>query len=129
LSRKGVSVVLYDRDCGFCRWSADRILAWDRARRLRAVAIQSVEGARLLAALDPDARLGSWHLVDADGRLHSGGAAAEPLARLLPGGQPLASLFAVFPGLTARAYTFVARHRALWARVLRIDAACDVRQR
>jgi predicted DCC family thiol-disulfide oxidoreductase YuxK len=108
LSRKGVSVVLYDRDCGFCRWSADRILAWDRARRLRAVAIQSVEGARLLAALDPDARLGSWHL---------------------PGGQPLASLFAMFPGLTARAYTFVARHRALWARVLRIDAACDVRQR
>ena len=93
------------------------------------MAIQSDEGARLLAAIEPEARLDSWHFIEPDGRLSSGGAAAEPLARMLPGGRPLAALFAEFPGLTARAYSFVARHRDVWARVLRIDARCAVRSR
>jgi predicted DCC family thiol-disulfide oxidoreductase YuxK len=122
------SVVLYDGDCGFCRWSVDKVLAWDRARRVRAVPIRSDEGDRLLAALEPAARLASWHLVAADGRLYSAGAAAEPLARLLPGGRPLAALFGAFPGLTARAYGFVSDHRDVWARILRIDAGCEVRR-
>ena len=34
------AVVLYDDQCGFCKWSLDRVLAWDRHRALRAVAIQ-----------------------------------------------------------------------------------------
>src|SRR5207245_9789881 len=42
-------VILYDQDCGFCKWSLDKILAWDRSKRLRAVPIQSDEGERLLA--------------------------------------------------------------------------------
>jgi predicted DCC family thiol-disulfide oxidoreductase YuxK len=123
------AALLYDEDCGFCKWSLDKILAWDRAKRLRPVPIQSEDGARLLASLDPDARLDSWHLVDAQGRVFSGGAAAEPLSRLLPGGRPLAALFAFFPGATERAYRYVARHRDRWARLLKIPADCDVRQR
>ena len=47
-------VVLYDADCGFCRWSLDKILRWDRCRQLRAVAIQSEEGDRLLAGMSED---------------------------------------------------------------------------
>ena len=82
------SVLLYDQDCDFCRWWLDKILAWDRAKRVRPVAIQSEEGSRLLAPIAPDTRLDSWHLVRADGRLFSAGAAAKPLARLLPGGRP-----------------------------------------
>lgn len=128
MSRAAQSVVLYDEDCGFCRWSLDKILAWDRAKRLRPIAIQSEEGSRLLAAIAPDARLDSWHLVRADGKLFSAGAAVEPLARLLPGGRPLAAVFAAFPGLTERAYGFAARHRFWLARLLRVDANCQVRR-
>jgi predicted DCC family thiol-disulfide oxidoreductase YuxK len=122
-------VILYDQDCGFCKWSLDKILAWDRSRRLRPVAIQSEEGGRLLAAVDPVARLDSWHLVLSDGRLFSAGAAAAPLARILPGGRPLAAVFGALPTQTDRAYRYIARHRNRWARLLRIDANCEVRRR
>jgi predicted DCC family thiol-disulfide oxidoreductase YuxK len=121
----GRSVVLYDGDCAFCKWSVDRILRWDRSRRLRAVPIQSEEGDRLLAAVDPARRLDSWHLVTPDGRLFSAGAAAEPLARSLPFGRPLAALFGAFPGLTERVYVEIARRRSLWARLLRVDSRCE----
>ena len=121
--------MLYDEDCGFCKWSLQKILAWDRSERLRPVPIQSDEGRRLLAPLVPDARLDSWHLVTTDGTLFSAGAAAEPLARMLPGGRPLGALFHAFPGFTERSYRYVARHRDRWARVLRIDANCEVRRR
>ena len=120
--------VLYDRDCGFCRWSLDKILAWDRRRRLRPVAIQSDEGERLLAGLDRAQRLDSWHLVTPDGGVLSAGAAAEPLARLLPGARPLAFLCKRFPRMTERAYRWVADHRDRLARILRIDASCEVRR-
>ncbi len=129
MSRATQSVLLYDEDCCFCRWSLDKILAWDRAKRVRPIAIQSEEGSRLLAPIAPDARLDSWHLVRDDGRLFSAGAAAEPLARLLPGGRPLAAVFAAFPGVTERAYGFAARHRFWLARLLRVDANCQVRPR
>ncbi len=115
-------IVLYDRDCRFCRWSLNRVLAWDRSRRLRPVAIQSDEGARLLAGLDPDDRLASWHFVDGDGELFSAGAAAEPLARTLPFGRPFAAFFHAFPGVTERAYRYVAAHRDRWSRLLHLDA-------
>jgi len=129
LSQTAQSVLLYDEDCGFCRWSLDKVLAWDRAERIRPLAIQSDEGARLLAPVAPEARLDSWHLVRDDGKLFPAGAAAAPLARLLPGGRPLAALFAAFPGVTERAYGFVARHRSWFARLLRVDASCRVRRR
>jgi predicted DCC family thiol-disulfide oxidoreductase YuxK len=119
--------VLYDRDCGFCKWALDKILAWDRRRRLRPVAIQSEEGQGLLAAVPSERRLTSWHLV-ADGELRSGGEAAPPLVAALPGGRPLAALLRASPRLTERAYGWVAEHRALLARLLRIEAACELRR-
>ena len=114
------TIVLYDQDCGFCRWSLKKILRWDRARRLAPVAIQSDEGDRLLAGVDPERRLDSWHVVTEDGRLYSAGAAAPPLARVLPGGRPLAALFAAFPRATEAAYRFIANHRSELARLLRL---------
>jgi predicted DCC family thiol-disulfide oxidoreductase YuxK len=124
--RRGI--VLYDQDCGFCRWSLDKILAWDRSRHLEAVPIQSDEGERLLAPLERAARLDSWHFVDKDGALFSAGAAAAPMVRVLPGGRPLAAAFAASPGLTERAYRYVAARRDRWAGLLRIDANCEVRR-
>jgi predicted DCC family thiol-disulfide oxidoreductase YuxK len=111
-------VVLYDADCGFCRWSLGKLLAWDRRRRVRPVAIQSAEGQRLLADLSEAKRLSSWHLVGPDGRLRSAGAAAAPLLRTLPGGAPLAALLERFPSATEGAYAWVAAHRGRLGRLI-----------
>ena len=61
------AVVFYDADCGFCRWAVDKLLAWDRAGRLRPAALQGPEADRLLPGLSEEARMASWHLV-VDGR-------------------------------------------------------------
>jgi predicted DCC family thiol-disulfide oxidoreductase YuxK len=120
--------VLYDEDCGFCKWSLDKILAWDRRQRLRPIAIQSEEGQALLAEVPEAERLDSWHLVLPSGEVRSAGAAASPLAELLPGGRALALLFRAFPGITERAYGFVAENRNRFARRLGIDASCQLRR-
>jgi predicted DCC family thiol-disulfide oxidoreductase YuxK len=123
----GQLAVLYDRDCGFCKWALDKILAWDRRRRLRPVAIQSDEGQRLLSGVAPERRLESWHLA-AGGEVRSGGAAAPRLFAALPGGRPLAAVLRASPKATDRAYGWVASHRAMLARLLRIDASCELRR-
>ena len=129
MTTAGRSVVLYDEDCAFCKWSLEKILAWDRSRRLTAVPIQSEEGERLLAGVDPSLRLDSWHFVRSDGTLFSAGAAIKPLVRILPWGRPLAVVFGTFPGLTERAYRYVAGHRGRWARLLRLDVDRELRRR
>jgi predicted DCC family thiol-disulfide oxidoreductase YuxK len=121
-------VVLYDDDCAFCKWSLDKILAWDRRHRLRPVAIQSDEGQGLLAEIPESERLDSWHLVLPSGEVRSAGAAAAPLAELLPAGRPVAFLFRCFPGLADRAYHRVAANRNRFARWLGIDASCQLRR-
>jgi predicted DCC family thiol-disulfide oxidoreductase YuxK len=110
--------VLYDPDCGFCRWSLARLLAIDRAHRLRPVALGTEEADRLLADIDPQQRAASWHLVSPAGERTSGGLAAVPLLRLLPGGGPPAALLARTPKLTERAYRWVAEHRSWFSRVI-----------
>jgi predicted DCC family thiol-disulfide oxidoreductase YuxK len=119
------AVLLYDSDCGFCRWSVDKILAWDRRRRLRPLALQAPGAERLLGAMDAEKRMASWHLVTADGRIYSAGAAAAPLFRLLPGGRPFAALFSAFPGVTERIYRLVARNRDRLGRIVG-ESACKV---
>ena len=83
------ATLLYDEDCGFCRWSVERIRHWDRRGSLRFVPIQSAEGAALLGDMDQERRMASWHLVDEAGEVRSGGAGIDPLFRLLPAGGPL----------------------------------------
>jgi predicted DCC family thiol-disulfide oxidoreductase YuxK len=118
------AILLYDGECGFCRWSVDKVLAWDREDRLRAVRVQDAEGDRLLAGMDPSTRLASWHLATPDGHIYSAGAAAAPLMRLLPGGRPLARLLDRFPHLTHRGYRWVARNRDRVGRA--VGVACSV---
>src|SRR3954452_14305202 len=86
--------LLYDRDCGFCRWCLGKVLAWDRRRSIRPVAIHTPEAERLLAGMASDARMSSWHLVDRNGEVHSAGAGFPPFLRLLPVGVPFASFTA-----------------------------------
>ena len=73
--------LLYDRDCGFCRWCLGKLLAWDRPGSLRPVALQSEEAERLLTGMPEEERLASWHLVDDDGTVRSAGAAFPGLFR------------------------------------------------
>jgi predicted DCC family thiol-disulfide oxidoreductase YuxK len=106
------ATILYDADCGFCRWSMDKILAWDRRQRLRPISLQSQEADALLPpGKDPQTKLASWHLVTEDGKVYSAGAAAPPLFRLLPGGRPLAAAASTFPKMTQRVYRWVTNHR------------------
>ena len=86
------TTLIYDSDCGFCRWLLAKLLAWDRRGALRPVALETEEADRLLAGMPKERQMASWHLVDADGRVSSAGAGFAPVFRLLPGGSPLASL-------------------------------------
>jgi predicted DCC family thiol-disulfide oxidoreductase YuxK len=104
------AIVLYDDDCGFCRWTLAKVLAWDRRETLRPVPIDSEEGRGLLAGLSEEERQASWHLVQS-GRRYSAGAAFPPLLRLLPGGRPLAWAAARLPRATEAGYSFVASRR------------------
>ena len=112
-----------------CRWSLAKVLAWDRRRALRPVALQDPEAARLLAGMDEDERMASWHLIGPDGRVVSGGAAFVPLGRLLPGGRRLAALAERWPRDAERAYRLVADHRSALGRLVTRGAAARAQRR
>ncbi|MGH2926379.1 MAG: thiol-disulfide oxidoreductase DCC family protein [Solirubrobacterales bacterium] len=104
-------LVLYDSRCGFCKWLLAGFLRWDRAGRLRPIALQRAEAGDLLADLAPAERTATWHLISPGGTRRSGGAAIPALLRLLPGGRLGAPAFERLPGLTDRGYRWVAEHR------------------
>ena len=116
------ATVCYDDDCGLCRWCAWQLRRWDRHARLRFVALGDPTADELLRELSPDRRRSSWHLVSADGRVWSGGAAVPRMLELLPGGRPLAALADRFPGVTERAYRWVADRRDRIGRLLGQEA-------
>jgi len=105
-------VVLYDADCGFCKWLLAGLLRWDRGGHLQPVALQRPEADALLADLRPAERMASWHLVSPTGGRVSGGDAIPLLLRLLPGGRAPAAVFERLPRLTERGYRWVAEHRS-----------------
>ncbi len=117
--------VLYDEDCGFCRWSTDKLKASDTRRRLTFASIQSARGAQLLVAVPEAQRLDSMHAVTPDGRVWSGGQAVRVILAQLPGGSILASIAAALPGATDTTYRLVARHRERLGRMLG-QRACSV---
>jgi predicted DCC family thiol-disulfide oxidoreductase YuxK len=104
-------LILYDRDCGLCRFSLGLVLRWDRRRLLRPLALQDPRAVRALAPMGERERMASWHLIAPDGSVSSAGAAAPPLLRLVPFGAPLAALTAALPGPTQAVYAVIACHR------------------
>ena len=104
--------LVFDDACGFCRWSAARILRWDRRGRLEPVGLSDASIPSLLPGLSAEERASSWHLVAPDGTVRSAGAAVAPLLRLLPYGRLVAWLPAATPRTTERLYRAVARRRA-----------------
>ncbi len=112
--------VVYDEDCGACRWTAERLRRWDRTERLAFVPIQRADD--LLRAVPPARRLDAMHAVGTDGRVFTGGAAIPVIARELPAGVPIAWLAAIWPGGTERAYRAIASRRTQIGRWLGQDA-------
>jgi predicted DCC family thiol-disulfide oxidoreductase YuxK len=106
-----VTIVLYDGDCGLCKWLLAWLLRFDRAGRLQPIALQRPEAEALLADLDPAERMASMHLVSPGGMRASAGDALPPLLRLLSGGRLPAAVLERFPRLADAGYRWVAAHR------------------
>jgi predicted DCC family thiol-disulfide oxidoreductase YuxK len=112
-------IVLYDRDCGFCGVMMAVLLRWDRANRVLPLSIQSARAEELLIDMALQDRLSSWHLIDAEGIRHSGGAAIPVIFDALPWGAPIARVASRYPRATTWAYDWVASHRVLLGRALK----------
>ncbi len=100
--------LLYDADCGLCKFVVARVLELDRARRLRPVALQDEKATKLLPGMSAEERMRSFHLVDAGGTVHSAG---DGLAELFT---PLRR----FPRVASRLYWLVAGNRDRLGKVL-----------
>ena len=79
-----------------------RVLELDRTRRLRPLALQDPRTPELLPGLSEAERMESFHVVEADGTVHSAG---DALAEVVP---PLRR----FPRAAARLYGLVAGNRS-----------------
>jgi predicted DCC family thiol-disulfide oxidoreductase YuxK len=125
--------LIYDSDCGFCRWSLALVLKADRRRALMPLALGTAQADALLHDLTPQQRSASWHLVAPDCRRESAGAAAPHLLTLLPGGRAPAAVLARAPALTDRGYRWVAANRSTLSRLLpssaKLRASETIRQR
>jgi predicted DCC family thiol-disulfide oxidoreductase YuxK len=98
--------LVYDADCGFCKWTVSVLIAWDRRGLLEPRGEHGIDAVGLIAP---------------DGERYSAGAALAPLLRLLPGGAVPARLLERFPGATNRAYDWVAGNRSKLSKVVRSD--------
>jgi predicted DCC family thiol-disulfide oxidoreductase YuxK len=117
-----VPVVLYDADCGFCTWVVDRIAARVEAGVIEIVPLQAERADTLLdGRVTEQAKWESWHLVQPDGSVHSGGAAIPLLLSHVKGGRAIGRITARFPRGTDAAYRLVARNRDRLGRVVRAD--------
>jgi predicted DCC family thiol-disulfide oxidoreductase YuxK len=103
--------VIYDGDCGLCKWLLAGLLRFDPDRRLRPLPLGTPEADELLSDLTPEQRNASWHLVAPDGERESAGQAAPALFELLHRGRPVAKGLSAVQPLTNRAYEWVATHR------------------
>jgi predicted DCC family thiol-disulfide oxidoreductase YuxK len=122
----GRLLVLFDRDCGLCTATANRLRRWDRRAALELVPLQDVAGrGPLVRAAVARRPLGdALHVVDlGTGEVRSGGRAALAIVARLPGGRIPARLAAVPPvaWLVERAYRVVARNRRRIGRWLRLE--------
>ena len=126
---RAAATLLYDPDCGLCRATA----AW-LGHRVPATALQLT--ALTAAATDPglaDAVAGRdlkamLHLVHGDGSVVTGARAVLAAGRLVPRWRRLAATLDHRLGhvVLEPAYRWVASHRGLVSRLLRLPASCPV---
>ena len=115
-------IVLYDADCGFCRWATAWAMRRDHHHVLVTLPIQSPLGSELLVDVVPSDRLGSAHVVRDDGCRRSGGAAAANVLSVLPQTRVLGRLARSLPRTTALLYGVVAARRKSFGRLVDKEA-------
>lgn len=113
--------LLFDRDCGFCRWTVAWLLTHQTRCTFVPVPIRSPLGDALLRKLSLTDRMRSAHIVR-DGRLLSGGAALADVVTVLARGRVLERLVAKSPGLCEAAYRLVATNRRPAGRLVPLRA-------
>jgi predicted DCC family thiol-disulfide oxidoreductase YuxK len=111
-------IVLYDADCGFCRWTMAWATRRDHRHLLVPVPIQSPLGSELLADVVPSERLRSAHVLRDDGGRRSGGAAVGDVLSVLPPTRVLGRLAHSLPRTTALLYDVVAARRRSFGRLV-----------
>lgn len=111
-------IVLYDADCGFCRWAVAWAVRRDHHHVLVTVPIQSPLGSELLVDVVPSDRLRSAHVVRDDGCRRSGGAAAADVLSVLAPTRVLGRLAHGLPRTTALLYGVVAARRNIFGRLV-----------
>jgi predicted DCC family thiol-disulfide oxidoreductase YuxK len=126
-------VVLYDRDCSFCAWSARPIWDLDRRGRLEFLALQdAATSARpeLVRAAAERPLMDAIHALDVeDGTILVGGRAMIAVFEELPGGALVRAWVRLpfIPPLIDLGYRAVARNRHRIGRWLGLGgAACTV---
>jgi predicted DCC family thiol-disulfide oxidoreductase YuxK len=118
----GRVIVLYDADCGFCRWTMAWAVRHDHRRSLVTVPIQSPLGSELLIDVLPGERLSRAHVVGDDGRVLSGGPAAAEVLSVLAPTRALGLLAHSLPRTTALLYGVVAARRQRFGLLVGRDA-------
>jgi predicted DCC family thiol-disulfide oxidoreductase YuxK len=113
--------ILYDADCGFCRWSVALLLARDGNGALVPEAIQGPAGERLLAHMTPAERLARAHVATADGRVFSGGDGLAPVLHALEAPRPLVATVARASRPVRWVYGQIAARRSTLGRLLVSD--------
>lgn len=90
--RPTADVVVYDGNCGFCRYQMNRLSRWDTGGRLSYVSLHAAEVYTRWPDLDPDQLLQEICVITRDGRRLFGAAAFKYLSTRLPKLWPLAVL-------------------------------------
>ena len=90
--------LVYDGGCGVCTFAKRIVMALDWRGRIRPVALQDPESARLLATMGESAHWSSFHFV-ANGKTASGGDGVLEMLGALPIGGGIPRLAAETPAL------------------------------
>ncbi|MDQ8046783.1 MAG: DCC1-like thiol-disulfide oxidoreductase family protein [Patulibacter sp.] len=107
----GRLLLLFDGGCGICLHARDVFAAMDRRHRLAFDRIARHDDG-LLAAMDPQDRYGSWHVVHPDGRVEDASAGIAAAVSVLPGGRLPARAIRRFPALPEAGYQWFVRNRS-----------------
>jgi predicted DCC family thiol-disulfide oxidoreductase YuxK len=107
-----VKTLLYDRDCGFCRTILGAILMRDHEAEIRPVALQDALAADLLPDMSEEDRFASFHVVDDEGLIRSGGEALPPLFAGLASTRPLGHALGAVQPATNALYRVIAANRS-----------------
>ena len=102
------ATLIYDGNCGFCRRWAERVQRWDEHGRLTTLPYQTPDLETRFPQISRAECKERIHLVEPDGTVHQGAAAAREVLRRLPGG-PLWALPFSLPGAGA-----LADHLYVW---------------